>query len=130
MCSPMAWISAPSAKCLGFEAYHDRIASHLLLRACLNRSLCDCLAFHTRRSRLERLSVAQMKSPSTVVDSTATATVRNVKVEISQPVPLARSSHRSLASGHIPGLPIGARIAIGQSLAMHEEDCDGNDRPW
>ncbi len=124
--SPTAWTSALSARRLFFEEYQNRVAFHLRLSACLNRSVCDFLAFHTRLSRLARLTVAQMESPSAVVDSTATTTVRKVKVDISQPVPLARSSHRSPASGHIPGLPMGATIGIGQSFATHEEDCGGS----
>ena len=60
------------------------------------------------------------------MDSTAEITVRNVKVEILHPVPFVLSSHLSFLSGQVSGLPIGVRIGIGQSLAIHEEDCGRN----
>lgn len=65
---------------------------------------------------------AHSSKPRATVESTATTTVRKVRVDTLHPVPLARSSHLSFAVGQILGLPMGAKIPIGQSLATQVED--------
>ena len=75
------------------------------------------------------LNIAQVIRPTASVDDIATIKARKVKVDILQPVPLARSSHLSLWSGQISGFPIGPNIAIGQSLAMHVEDYEKRHEP-